>query len=257
MRWCSAIEFIVMAVAAVLALCAASFRVLREYERAVVFRLGRVQKVRGPGVVLLIPLVERMVKMSLRTVVLDVPKQDVITKDNVSIIVNAVVYLKVVDPVKATIEVEDFNFATSQLAQTTLRSVVGQADLDQLLSERDEINTKLRSILDKHTDPWGVKVSDVEVKHIDLPPTMQRAMARQAEAERDRRAKIIMAEGECQASAKLAEASTVLERSPVSLQLRYLQTLSEIATEQNSTIVFPIPIDLFKPFMDKVAKTED
>ena len=240
---------IFFALFALMILTLMSVKVLREYERAVVFRLGRVRPIRGPGLVFLIPVLERMVKISLRTVVLDVPKQDVITKDNVSIIVNAVVYFKVTDPEKAILEIEDYNFATSQLAQTTLRSVAGQADLDELLSDRETINAQLRTILDKHTDPWGVKVSDVEVKHIDLPPEMQRAMARQAEAERDRRAKVIIAEGEYQASAKLAAASKVLQQSPVSLQLRYLQTLSEVATEHNSTIVFPIPLDMFKPFL--------
>ncbi len=226
-------------------------RVLREYERGVVFRLGRLIGAKGPGLIILLPFIDRMVKVSLRMVVLDVPPQDVITKDNVSVKVNAVVYFRVMEPTKAVVEVEDYLFATSQLAQTTLRSVLGQAELDDLLANREKINSELQQILDKHTDPWGVKVSTVEVKHVDLPVEMQRAMARQAEAERERRAKVINALGELQASEKLAEAARIIGEYPVALQLRYLQTLREVAAENNSTTLFPIPIDLFKIFIDK------
>ncbi len=223
--------------------------ILNEYERAVTFWLGRLaEKAKGPGLVFIFWPFERMVKVSLRTVVHDVPSQDVITKDNVSVKVNAVVYFRVVDPSKAIVEVENYLFATSQMAQTTLRSVLGQAELDELLAERERLNDRLQSIIDAHTDPWGVKVSSVEVKHVDLPQEMQRAMARQAEAEREKRAKIIHAEGEMQASKKLAEAADTISRNPTTLQLRYLQTLTEIAAEQNSTILFPIPIDMFNAF---------
>jgi regulator of protease activity HflC (stomatin/prohibitin superfamily) len=223
--------------------------VLNEYERAVVFRLGRlVGKPKGPGLVLIFWPIDRMVKIPLRTVVHDVPSQDVITKDNVSVKVNAVVYFRVVDPLKAVVEVENYLFATSQMAQTTLRSILGQAELDELLSEREKLNDQLQSIIDAHTDPWGIKVSSVEVKHVDLPQEMQRAMARQAEAEREKRAKIIHAEGEMQASTKLAEAADIISQNATTLQLRYLQTLTEIAAEQNSTILFPIPIDLLTAF---------
>ena len=231
-----------------------AIRILREYERGVVFRLGRVIAVKGPGIIFLIPLVDKMVKVSLRTVVLDVPPQDVITKDNVSIKVNAVVYFRVVHPEKAIIEVENFLFATSQLSQTTLRSILGQSELDELLSERDRINAKLQAIIDQHTEPWGIKVSNVEVKQIDLPPEMQRAMAKQAEAERERRAKIVHAEGELQASQKLADAAEVIQTHPIALQLRYLQTLTEIASEKNSTTIFPVPIDLISMFLDAMKK---
>jgi len=227
-------------------------KVIKEYERAVVFRLGRVlEAVKGPGLILLIPGVDKMQRISLRVVVLDVAKQDVITRDNVSVAVNAVVYFKVVDPIKAVLSVEDYFFATAQLAQTTLRSVAGHSELDELLSHRDKVNLELQEILDRHTDPWGIKVTQVEVKHIDLPSEMQRAMAKQAEAERERRAKVIAAEGEQQASAKLVEAALLLDRTPTALQLRYLQTLSEIAVENNSTTVFPIPMDLFEAFRRK------
>ena len=223
--------------------------VLNEYERAVIFRLGRlVGKPKGPGLVLIFWPVDRMVKVSLRTVVHDVPSQDVITKDNVSVKVNAVVYFRVVDPLKSVVEVENYLFATSQMAQTTLRSVLGQAELDELLSEREKLNDKLQSIIDAHTDPWGIKVSSVEVKHVDLPQEMQRAMAKQAEAEREKRAKIIHAQGEELASKNLALAAETISKNATTLQLRYLQTLTEIAAEQNSTILFPIPIDLFKAF---------
>ncbi|MEZ5331577.1 MAG: slipin family protein [Thermoanaerobaculia bacterium] len=224
--------------------------ILNEYERAVVFRLGRlVSAPRGPGLVLILWPLERMVKISLRTVVHDVPAQDVITRDNVSVKVNAVVYFRVVEPSQAVVEVENYLVATSQIAQTTLRSVLGQADLDELLSEREKLNEQLQSIIDAHTDPWGVKVSAVEVKHVDLPQEMQRAMARQAEAEREKRAKIIHADGELQASRSLAEAANAFSANPVTLQLRYLQTLTEISAEHNSTILFPLPIDLISSFM--------
>ena len=221
--------------------------VLNEYERGVVFRLGRVLgSPKGPGVIFIFWPLDRMVKVSLRTVVHDVPSQDVITKDNVSVKVNAVVYFRVIEPSKAIIEVENFLFATSQIAQTTLRSVLGQAELDELLSEREKLNEKLQTIIDSQTDPWGIKVSSVEVKHVDLPQEMQRAMARQAEAEREKRAKIIHADGEMQASMALSQAADQIAKNPVTLQLRYLQTLTEIASEKNSTVIFPLPIDLLK-----------
>jgi regulator of protease activity HflC (stomatin/prohibitin superfamily) len=234
---------------------ASAIKILNEYERGVIFRLGRVLGTpKGPGLIILIPIIDRMTKVSLRTVVLDIPPQDVITRDNVTIKVNAVVYFRVIDPLKCIIDVENYLYATSQLSQTTLRSVLGQAELDELLSRRDQLNEKLQEILDTHTESWGIKVSNVEVKNVDLPQEMQRAIARQAEAERERRAKIIGAEGEFQASAKLAEASDVLSRNPMALQLRYLQTLIEISTEKNSTIIFPIPIDILKVFMEKLSK---
>ena len=226
--------------------------ILNEYERAVTFWLGRLGKApKGPGLVLIFWPFERMVKVSLRTIVHDVPSQDVITKDNVSVKVNAVVYFRVVDPSKAIVEVENYLFATSQIAQTTLRSILGQADLDHLLSERDKLNDQLQEIIDSQTDPWGIKVSAVEVKHVDLPQEMQRAMARQAEAEREKRAKIIHADGEKLASVALASAAEAFSANPVTLQLRYLQTLTEIASEQNSTILFPVPIEMFKGFLGK------
>jgi regulator of protease activity HflC (stomatin/prohibitin superfamily) len=232
---------------------ASAIKVLNEYERGVIFRLGRVLGApKGPGLIILIPIVDRMQKVSLRTVVLDVPPQDMITKDNVSIKVNAVVYFRVVDPMKAVIDVENFLYATSQLSQTTLRSVLGQAELDDLLSHREKINERLQEILDTHTESWGIKVSNVEVKNVDLPQEMQRAISRQAEAERERRAKVIGAEGEFQAATKLSEASDILSRNPMALQLRYLQTLIEISTEKNSTIVFPLPIDLIKVFTERL-----
>ncbi len=232
----------------------ASLKILNEYERAVIFRLGRVITAKGPGLIILIPVIDKMVRVSLRLVVMDVDPQDVITKDNVSVKVNAVIYFRVIDSTKAIIEVEDFNYAMSQLAQTTIRSVCGQAELDELLSEREKINSELQEILDTHTDPWGIKVATVELKHIDLPQEMQRAMARQAEAERDRRAKVINAEGEFQAATKLGEASEILGKNPIGLQLRYLQTVNEMATESNTTTIFPIPIDLFKPFLKLIDK---
>ncbi len=232
-------------------LLAMAIQVVREYERLVVFRLGKHVGARGPGLVLIIPFVERFIKVSTRTIAMDIPPQDVITRDNVSIKVNAVLYFRVIDPNRAVLEVEDYLFATSQLAQTTLRSVLGQAELDELLAQREKINNELQNIIDTHTDPWGVKVSMVEVKHVDLPPEMQRAMARQAEAERERRAKVIHAEGELQASSKLAEAAQVMSANPISVQLRYLQTLTEVASEHNSTTIFPVPIDLVKMFLDR------
>ena len=224
--------------------------IVKEYERGVVFRLGRLRPADyGPGLFLLIPIVDRMVRVSLRTVVHDVPPQDIITRDNVSVKVNAVVYFHVMDPAKAIVKVANYMYATSQLAQTTLRSVLGQVELDGLLSEREKLNQQLQVILDKHTDPWGIKVSAVEVKHVDLPVEMQRAMAKQAEAEREKRAKIIHAEGERQAATALAAAAEEIGKHPVTLQLRYLQTLTEVAAEKNSTLVFPLPIDMLKPFL--------
>lgn len=225
-------------------------RVLREYERGVVFRLGRLIGTKGPGLFLLIPIIDRMIKVDLRVITMDVPPQDVITRDNVSVKVNAVLYFRVVEPAKAIVQVENFYQATSQLAQTTLRSILGQAELDDLLSARDKINQELQKIIDFHTDPWGIKVALVEVKHVDLPSEMQRAMAKQAEAERERRAKIIHAEGEYQASEKLAQAAKRIEGSPMAMQLRFLQTLTEVAAENNSTTIFPVPIDLIKLFLD-------
>ena len=231
--------------------------IVNEYQRVVVFRLGRLVAARGPGLVLIIPVVERATKLDLRLVTLDVPPQDVITRDNVSVKVNAVVYFRVMDPNKALVAVENYMFATSQLAQTTLRSICGTCELDELLGEREKINEQIQGILDADTDPWGIKVSKVEVKHIDLPQEMQRAMARQAEAERDRRAKIINAEGEFQASRRLADAAAIISEEPAALTLRYLQTVSEIATENNSTTLFPIPIDLFDAFKRQVATTAE
>ena len=232
-----------------------AIRILREYERGVVFRLGRLMSVRGPGLILLIPVIDKMVKVSLRTVVMDVPPQDIITEDNVSIKVNAVVYFRVLQPQKAIVEVENYLMATSQFSQTTLRSVLGQSELDDLLSQREKINQKLQQIIDTHTEPWGIKVSNVEVKQIDLPQEMQRAMAKQAEAERERRSKVIAAEGEYQASQRLADAARILSEQPSALTLRYLQTLREIATENNSTTIFPVPIDLVKPFLNLDKET--
>jgi regulator of protease activity HflC (stomatin/prohibitin superfamily) len=232
-------------------LAASAIKILREYERGVVFRLGRLIGAKGPGLIIIIPGIDKLIKVSLRTIALDIPPQDVITKDNVSIKVNAVVYFRVIDPNKALTEIENYHYATSQLAQTTLRSVVGQSDLDDLLSRRDKINIQLQEILDKHTDPWGIKVSLVETKGVDLPVEMQRAIAKQAEAERERRSKIIHAEGEAQAAEKLAQAGEVVSRNPATIQLRFLQTLTEVATEKNSTIIFPVPIDLLTPFLKK------
>ncbi|MGD8352655.1 MAG: slipin family protein [Pseudomonadota bacterium] len=231
-----------------------SIKIVTEYERLVVFRLGRLTNSRGPGITLVIILIERAVRVSLRLVTMDVPPQDIITRDNVSVKVNAVVYFRVMDPSRAVVEVEDFYYATSQLAQTTLRSVLGQVELDDLLSEREKINHQLQEILDTATDPWGVKVTTVEIKHVDLPTEMQRAMARQAEAERERRAKVIAADGEFQAAAKLSEAADILSPNPQAIQLRYLQTLREIATENNSTTLFPIPMDLISGFMKMIKQ---
>jgi regulator of protease activity HflC (stomatin/prohibitin superfamily) len=235
---------------------ASAVKVLREYERGVIFRLGRCIGQKGPGLILLIPIVDKMVKVPLRTVTMDVPPQDVITRDNVSVKVNAVIYFRVLDATRAILEVENYLYATSQIAQTTLRSTLGEAELDGLLSQRDKINQELQQVIDKHTEPWGIKVATVEVKNVDLPQEMQRAIAKQAEAERERRAKIINAEGEFQASVKLVEAAAIIAREPIALQLRYLQTLAEIATENNSTTLFPIPIDIFEPLIrarDKAA----
>ncbi|MDY0186616.1 MAG: slipin family protein [Syntrophus sp. (in: bacteria)] len=228
---------------------ASAIRVLNEYERGVIFRLGRILDVKGPGLIILIPVIDRMIKVDMRTITMDVPSQDVITRDNVSVKVNAVVYFRVLDANSAVLQVENYLYATSQLAQTTLRSVCGQVELDELLSEREKINLQLQEFLDRSTDPWGIKVSLVEVKHIDLPEEMKRAMAKQAEAERERRAKVISAEGEFQAAQKLIEAAALMRTQPISVQLRYLQTLNQIAAENNSTTVFPVPIELFSHFL--------
>jgi regulator of protease activity HflC (stomatin/prohibitin superfamily) len=241
------LTFIVLVVVAIIS----GIKILKEYERGVVFRLGRMVGARGPGLVYVIPGIEKMVKMDLRTVTMDIPPQDVITRDNVSVKVNAVLYFRVLDPNKAVREVENYLFATSQLAQVTLRSVCGQGELDELLAEREKINTRIQEILDAQTDPWGIKVVLVELKHIDLPQEMQRAMAKQAEAERERRAKVIHADGEFQASQKLADAAEVIGKQPMALQLRYLQSLVEIASEKNSTTIFPVPIDLLTPFLKR------
>jgi len=234
----------------------AAIRILNEYERGVIFRLGRVIKAKGPGLIILIPVIDKMMKVSMRLVAMDVDPQDVISRDNVSVKVNAVIYFRVIEPIKAIVEVENYTYAMSQLAQTTLRSVCGQAELDELLSAREKINSQLQEILDTHTDPWGIKVTTVELKHIDLPQDMQRSMAKQAEAERERRAKVINADGEFQAATKLAEASEIMREHPMALQLRYLQTMREIAAEQNTTTIFPFPIDIFKPFLDAMGKTK-
>jgi regulator of protease activity HflC (stomatin/prohibitin superfamily) len=245
------ITFLIIIIAAIIS----GVKVLKEYERGVVFRLGRMVGARGPGLVYIIPGVEKMVKLDLRTVTMDIPPQDVITRDNVSVKVNAVLYFRVLDPNLAVREVENYLFATSQLAQVTLRSVCGQGELDELLAEREKINTRIQDILDKQTDPWGIKVVLVELKHIDLPQEMQRAMAKQAEAERERRAKVIHADGEFQASQKLLDAAEVMSKQPMALQLRFLQSLVEIASEKNSTTIFPVPIDLLTPFLTKSNQT--
>ena len=249
------LPIIVIAVLVIMFL-ASAIRILNEYERGVIFRLGRLIGSKGPGLVIIIPIIDKLQKVSLRLVTLDVPSQDVITRDNVSVKVNAVVYFRVMVPNQAIVEVENFLYATSQLAQTTLRSVCGQAELDELLAEREKINARLQEILDRQTDPWGIKVSNVEVKHIDLPDEMKRAMAKQAEAERERRAKVIHAEGEFQAASKLVQAADVMATNPVTLQLRYLQTLREVASENNSTTLFPIPLDLIKPFLSKMGESK-
>jgi len=233
-----------------------AIRILREYERGVIFRLGRLIGAKGPGLILLIPIVDRMVRVSLRVVTMDVPAQDVITRDNVSVKVNAVIYFRVMDANKAIVAVEDYLYATSMISQTTLRSVLGQVELDELLGEREKINQQLAKIIDDQTEPWGIKVSVVEVKNVDLPEEMRRAIARQAEAERERRAKVIHAEGEYQASEKLAAAAEVIGKTPVGIQLRFLSTLAEVATEKNSTTIFPVPIDLFAPFLRKYKESE-
>ncbi|MCD4688512.1 MAG: slipin family protein [Desulfuromonadaceae bacterium] len=240
----------------VILILSSAVRIIMEYERGVVFRLGRFSTVKGPGLRFIIPIVDRIRKISLRTVAMDVPPQDVITKDNVSIKVNAVLYFRVVGPDKAIIEVQDYLYATSQLAQTSLRSVLGQSELDELLAHREQINQHLQEILDRQTDPWGVKISNVEIKHVDLPAEMQRAMARQAEAERERRSKVIHAEGEYQAAQKLTEAAAILSTDKSALQLRFLQTLTEVAAEKNSTIIFPFPIDLVRPFLEQETKND-
>jgi len=247
---------IIAIIALVIFFLSAAIRILNEYERGVIFRLGRVIASKGPGLIILIPIVDKMVKVSLRLVAMDVDPQDVITRDNVSVKVNAVIYFRVIDPVKAIVEVEQYSYAMSQLAQTTLRSVCGQAELDELLSAREKINTELQEILDTHTDPWGIKVATVELKHIDLPQEMQRSMAKQAEAERERRAKVINAEGEFQAATKLAEAAVIIQDHPVALQLRYLQTMREMSAEQNTTTIFPFPMDLFRPLLESMGKKD-
>lgn len=245
---------ILLIVAATVLFFSQAIRVLKEYERGVVFRLGRFSNVKGPGLIILIPFIDKMEKVSLRTVAMDVPPQDIITKDNVTTKVNAVVYFRVMDAQRAVIEVEDVLYATSQLAQTTLRSILGESELDEILSEREKINEHLQTVLDRQTDAWGIKVSLVELKHIDLPQEMQRAMARQAEAERERRAKIISAEGEFQASQKLSDAAAVIEQHPVAIQLRYMQTLVEISADKNSTIVFPLPVEMLSGIIDNIGK---
>jgi regulator of protease activity HflC (stomatin/prohibitin superfamily) len=248
--------FLVSIAVVVVLILAAAIRILKEYERGVIFRLGRLIGAKGPGLIILIPFIDKLVKTSLRTVVMDVPPQDVITKDNVSVQVNAVIYFRIINPEKAIVEVENYVFATSQLSQTTLRSIVGQVELDELLGERDKINKQLQDIIDKQSDPWGIKISLVEVKHIDLPMEMKRAMAKQAEAERERRAKVINAEGEFQASKRLSEAAAIISEYPVAIQLRFLQTLTEVSAENNSTTIFPVPIDLFTPFIESMTKKD-
>ncbi len=246
--------YIVILILFAIFILANAIKILREYERGVIFRLGRLIETKGPGIIFLWPVVDRMVKVSLRTVVMDVPPQDIITKDNVSLKVNAVVYFRVVQAEKAVVEVVDYLFATSQISQTTLRSILGQSQLDEILAEREKINRELQQIIDEQTEPWGIKVTAVEVKQVDLPPEMQRAIAIQAQAERERRAKIINAEGEFQASQKLSEAAEVIQKFPVAIQLRFLQTLTEISSDKNSTILFPVPIDLITPFIEKMKK---
>ena len=245
---------VVFGVVIVLILLFSAIKILKEYERGVVFRFGRLRGAKGPGIILIIPFVDKMIKVDLRTVTMDVPPQDIITRDNVPVKVNAVVYFRVMDPAKSIVKIEKYMVATSQIAQTTLRSILGQAELDDLLARREKINQELQKIIDEQTDPWGIKVSTVEIKDVELPQSIQRAFAGQAEAERERRAKIISAEGEFQASEKLSKAAEVLSKFPVSVQLRFLQTLKEIATEQNSTIVFPVPIDLVETFIDRMGK---
>lgn len=240
----------------VLYFLSSAIKILKEYERGVVFRLGRIIPVKGPGLVIILPIVDKLVRISLRTVTFDVPAQDIITKDNITVKVNAVVYFRVMDPIKAVTAVEDFFYATSQIAQTTLRSILGQSQLDDLLTKRDELNAELQKVIDLQTEPWGIKVTTVEVKNVDLPAEMQRAIAKQAEAERERRAKVIHADGEFQASQKLADAAKIIASEPMALQLRYLQTLVEVSAEKNSTTIFPVPIDLIKPFIERLEKKE-
>jgi len=252
----STVAAIIIVVVVVIIILSSAIKVFPEYQRGVIFRLGRLTPTKGPGIFLIIPIVDRVVRIDLRTITFDVPAQEVITKDNVPAKVNAVAYFRVIDPSKAVVEVQNYILATSQIAQTTLRSVLGQSDLDHLLTERDKLNARLQEIIDEQTDPWGVKVSIVEIKDVEIPPNMQRAMARQAEAERERRAKVIAAEGEFQASEKLSQAADVLSRNPAALQLRYLQTLAEIATEKNSTTIFPVPIDLIEPFLKRHLTSE-
>jgi regulator of protease activity HflC (stomatin/prohibitin superfamily) len=246
--------FLIFLIIIVVMMVLSSIKIIKEYERAVVFRLGRIIGAKGPGLIILIPLIDKMQKVSLRTIAIDVEPQDIITKDNVSIKVNAVLYFRVIFPIQAIADVENFYYATNQVAQTTLRSILGQSDLDEILSERERINIRLQKIIDDHTEPWGIKVSSVEVKQIDLPVEMQRAMARQAQAERERRAKVINAEGEFQAAQKLREAAQEIAIEPIALQLRFLQTLADIAAEKNSTILFPMPIDILAPFMEKAKQ---
>ncbi len=245
---------VIFGVIIVLILLFSAIKILKEYERGVIFRFGRLSGTKGPGIFLIIPFVDKMIKVDLRTITMDVPPQDIITRDNVPVKVNAVIYFRVLDPAKSIVKIEKYMLATSQIAQTTLRSILGQAELDDLLARREKINQELQKIIDEQTDPWGIKVSMVEIKDVELPQSIQRAFAGQAEAERERRAKIISAEGEFQASEKLSKAAEVLSRFPVSVQLRFLQTLKEIATEQNSTIVFPVPIDLIETFIDRMGK---
>ena len=244
----------ILAIVLVIYFLSSAIKILKEYERGVVFRLGRVIPIKGPGLVIIWPIIDKLVKVSLRTVAFDVPPQDVITRDNISVKVNAVVYFRVIDPTKAITAVEDFYYATSQISQTTLRSILGQSQLDDLLAKREDINAELQKVIDQQTEPWGVKVATVEVKNVDLPVEMQRAIAKQAEAERERRAKVIHAEGEFQASQKLADAAAIIATQPMAMQLRFLGTLAEIATEKNSTIIFPVPIDLLEPFIKKLKK---
>jgi len=245
---------IIFAVLLIVYFITSAIKILREYERGVVFRLGRLIPIKGPGLIIIWPIIDKLVRVDLRTVTFDVPAQDIITQDNISVKVNAVIYFRVIDPTKAITAVEDFHYATSQISQTTLRSVLGQSSLDELLSKRDEVNAQLQKIIDDQTEPWGIKVTTVEVKNVDLPQEMLRAIAKQAEAERERRAKVIHAEGEFQAAQKLADAAEIIGTQPAALQLRFLQTLTEVATEKNSTTIFPIPIDLIEPFLRKMRK---
>ena len=250
------LNFLVYIIVAVIIILPMIVKIMREYERAVVFTFGRFTSVKGPGLIIIVPLIQQIVRVDLRTIVMDVPSQDVISRDNVSVKVNAVVYFRVINPEYSIIQVENYHDATSQLAQTTLRSVLGQHELDEMLSEREKLNNDIQKILDEQTDAWGIKVSNVEIKHVDIDESMIRAIAKQAEAERERRAKVIHAEGEQQASSKLLEAAKILSGNPLSIQLRYLQTLTEIAGEKNSTIAFPVPMDILKPFIDSISKTQ-